>query len=127
MVMGSVRVCISSPSTTWWSCSLSPAKARLAVPRSPCLPARFLASSRYCVTFGVQPGKIRHPTAKPRCFMATFVATTASNDPALKDVDAGRKVLNRYVFDGELQAEISQEGGQGQSCLSIYGYDWPGA
>jgi hypothetical protein len=45
--------------------------------------------------------------------MATFIATTASNNPALKDVDAARKILDRYVFDGEVQAEISQDGGQG--------------
>jgi hypothetical protein len=59
--------------------------------------------------------------------MATFVATTASNDPALKDADAARSVLDRYLFDGEVQAEIHKDTENGQAYLEIAGYDWPGA
>ena len=59
--------------------------------------------------------------------MATFVATTASNDPVLGDVDAARRILDRYFFDGDFQAEIQEDGDNGGSYLSICGYDWPGA
>lgn len=59
--------------------------------------------------------------------MATFVATAASNDAALKDVDAARRVLDRYFFDGDVQAEIRKDSENGSPYLSVCGYDWPGA
>lgn len=59
--------------------------------------------------------------------MATFVATTASNGPRLKDPEAARKVLERYCWDGDVQALIETDQSDGQAYLALYGYDWPGA
>jgi hypothetical protein len=59
--------------------------------------------------------------------MATFVATTTSNGAALRDVEAARKLLDRYYWYGDVQAEIVGDDAEGQSYLSVYGHDWPGA
>jgi hypothetical protein len=59
--------------------------------------------------------------------MANFIATTASNGAGLKDLEAVKKILERYVFDGDLTAEIETSQSSGQPYLSIYGYEWPGA
>jgi hypothetical protein len=59
--------------------------------------------------------------------MANFIATTASNGAGLKDPDAVKKILERYVFDGDLTVEIETSQSSGQPYLSIYGYEWPGA
>ncbi len=59
--------------------------------------------------------------------MATFVATTANNGPRLKDAEAARRVLERYSWDGEIEAVIETDPTNGQAYLALYGYDWPGA
>ncbi len=59
--------------------------------------------------------------------MATFNATTASNGAFLKDAAAARRVLDRYYFDGDVEAEIQVDAEQNRPYLSIWGYDWPGA
>jgi len=59
--------------------------------------------------------------------MATFIATTASSGPRLKDATAAKKVLERYYWDGDVQALIETDGPTGQPTLPLYGYDWPGA
>ena len=59
--------------------------------------------------------------------MATFIATTSSNGPIMKDADAARKILERYFFDGDLEARIDTTQPDGQPYLSICGYEWPGA
>lgn len=57
--------------------------------------------------------------------MATFVATTASNSPKLKDPEATQKVLDRYLWDCDIVAVIEKDGPEGPAFLNVYGYDWP--
>ena len=59
--------------------------------------------------------------------MATFVATTSSNGAGVTDPDAVQKILERYHFDGDLEARIETSRSDGNPYLSIWGYDWPGA
>src|SRR6266511_1380039 len=59
--------------------------------------------------------------------MATFLATTASNGPQLKDPEAAQKVVERYWWDGDVRALIETDHSDGQAYLALYGYDWPGA
>ena len=59
--------------------------------------------------------------------MATFMATTASNSPRLKDPESARKVLERYFWDGDIEVTITTDSSDGQPRLMLYGYDWPGA
>jgi hypothetical protein len=56
--------------------------------------------------------------------MATFMATTASNGPRVKDAAAAQEILDRYVWEGDVIAVIRTDE---QPYLAIYGYDWPGA
>lgn len=58
--------------------------------------------------------------------MATFLATTASNGPRLRNQEAARQVLERYYWDGDVQALIETDRSDGQAYLALYGYDWPG-
>jgi hypothetical protein len=58
--------------------------------------------------------------------MATFIATTSSNEARLTDADAVKEVLDRYFFDGEVQAAI-RYGPDSFCALVVYGYDWPAA
>jgi hypothetical protein len=55
--------------------------------------------------------------------MATFVATTASNAPLLKDVEGVTKVMEQYFWDDEVAPVIQTD--RGQPCLAIHGYGWP--
>jgi hypothetical protein len=59
--------------------------------------------------------------------MATFLATTASNSPRLKDPAAASQVLERYCWDGDVQAVIETGRADGDTYLALYGYEWPGA
>ena len=59
--------------------------------------------------------------------MATFLATTASNGPRLRDPEAAQKVLEGYWWDGDVQALIEADRSDGQAYLALYGYDWPEA
>lgn len=59
--------------------------------------------------------------------MATFIATTTSNNPRLKNPKAAQKILDRYIWDGDLQALIVKDQLDRKSRLALYGYDWPGA
>ncbi|MBI3411448.1 MAG: hypothetical protein HY040_24230 [Planctomycetes bacterium] len=58
--------------------------------------------------------------------MATFVATTASNCPRLKNPEAAGKVLERYFWDGDLTVTCAKDEQTGHSHLNVYGYEWPG-
>jgi hypothetical protein len=59
--------------------------------------------------------------------MATFMAVTASNGPRLKDAQAARKIVERYLWDGDVQALIRRDVDDGADHLEVYGYDWPAA
>jgi hypothetical protein len=65
------------------------------------------------------------PLINARCEMATFVATTASNGARVKDADAAQRVLDRYVWDGGVEAVIRNDERDGTSRLCVYGTDWP--
>jgi len=54
-----------------------------------------------------------------------FVATTASNSPKLRDLEAARKVLAHYKWDGAVKPDIELD--HGQARLAVYGFGWPGA
>jgi hypothetical protein len=56
--------------------------------------------------------------------MATFMAVTSSSSARLRDVEAVRKLLDRYSWDGDVEAKIT-EMPHGQAHLTICGYDWP--
>ena len=59
--------------------------------------------------------------------MATFIAATASNSPKLRDAVAAQRVLDRYHFDGDIEASVHADEPSGDRRLFFYGYDWPGA
>ena len=57
--------------------------------------------------------------------MATFVATTASNSPRIRDLAGAQRVLERYGWDGDVTAEIRNDESDNSPYLAIYGYGWP--
>src|SRR2546427_939530 len=64
---------------------------------------------------------------KVRTELATFMATTASNGPRLKDPAAAKQVLDRFYWECDVEAVIREEPEDGQAHLYVYGYDWPAA
>src|SRR5437870_241238 len=59
--------------------------------------------------------------------MATFIATTASNAPRLKDPAAALKVIGGFCFEGDVAVGVEADPESGQKRLILYGEDWPGA
>jgi hypothetical protein len=57
--------------------------------------------------------------------MATFIATTSSNEVRVTDADAVQRVLDRYYWDGDIQALL--DGPDSFKALVIFGYAWPAA
>jgi hypothetical protein len=59
--------------------------------------------------------------------MATFVATTASSTPLLKDVGSVTKLMERYCWDSDVAPMIQTDAPYARPRLAIHGYDWPRA
>ena len=59
--------------------------------------------------------------------MATFIAVTASNGPRLKNRKVAEQILERFLWDGDVEAVIRTDPPGRKPYLAICGYDWPGA
>lgn len=59
--------------------------------------------------------------------MAEFLATTASNGPKVKDVEAVEQIIERYYFDPDFSVGTSYDHDTGNPSLFVYGYVWPEA
>src|SRR5262249_50188469 len=59
--------------------------------------------------------------------MATFVATTASNNPRLNNAEGAQKILDRYFWDSDVEAVSRSDAADKPPYLAVYGGDWPAA
>jgi hypothetical protein len=59
--------------------------------------------------------------------MADFLATTASNGPRVKNVEAVETILARYWLDPGFNVGVSYDHDTGEAYLFMYGFIWPEA